>query len=208
MTIIQKFNECRSKGSLGQELLDFVQSALREKEKKITIYEAYQLMEISNRFMNFTRLGKAFPSADKVIESLNLALLAKLFNDEDLYLQFGIDTLEMYDMHKRNFIKFDSEEAWNKSVRTHYILEDINGFLSADLEHMEILSNKRKKTRKNTQKEFPYHWSYFPYNYFNYEDELIKVLKGEKDHYEVDKTISPEICDIMTAVEVRAIELE
>ena len=41
-----------------------------------------------------------------------------------------------------------------------------------------------------------------------YEDELIKVLKGEKDHYEVDKTISPEICDIMTAVEVRAIELE
>ena len=45
-------------------------------------------------------------------------------------------------------------------------------------------------------------------NECSHKDGLIKVLKGEKDHYEVDKTISPEICDIMTAVEVRAIELE
>ena len=205
---LQNINNGKSLDSLGTRLLWFIQATFPKKE--ISLYEAYQLAEISNRYRNFPKKGIVYrSSADDIIESMNLALLAKLFHDEDLYLQFCIDTLEKYDIHKRNFIKRNSEEAWNKSIPTHYILkEDINGFLSADLEHMEILSNKRKKTRKNTQKEFPYHWSYFPYNYFNYEDELIKVLKGEKDHYEVDKTISPEICDIMTAVEVRAIELE
>ncbi len=205
MTIIQKINECCSKDSLGMELLNFVQSALSQ--KNITIYEAYQLAEISNRLLNFTEKGKEYPSADKVIESLNLALLAKLFGDENLYERFCQDTLQNYDMHKQNFIKLNSEEAWNKSVHTHYILEDINGFLSADLKHMEILSVKRKETRKNSQKEFPYHWSYFPYDCFNYEDELIKVLKEKTDHYEVDKTISPEICDMMVAIELRADEV-
>ena len=200
-----KITAATSVESLGTYLLWFIQKALPANE--ITLYDAFQLAEISNRYRNFTKEGIAYrSSSDDIIESMNLALLAKLFNDEDLYLQFCTDTLEKYSIHKRNFIKRNSEEAWNKE--SHYILDDINGILSADLEYMEILSNKRKNTRKNSQKEFPYHWSYFPYDDFKYEDELIKVLKGEIDHYEVDKTISPEICDMMAAIELRAIELE
>ena len=202
---LQNINEGKSLDSLGTRLLWLIQETFPKNE--ISLYEAFQLAEISNRYRNFTKEGIAYRSScDDIIESMNLALLAKLFNDEDLYLQFCTDTLEKYDIHKRNFIKRNSEEAWNKE--SHYILDDINGILSADLEYMEILSNKRKNTRKNSQKEFPYHWSYFPYNDFKYEDELIKVLKGEIDHYEVDKTISPEICDMMVAIELRAIELE
>jgi len=39
-------------------------------------------------------------------------------------------------------------------------------------------------------------------------NEISMILQGEIDHYEVDKTISHEIIEMMTAIELRAIELE
>ncbi|MCH5349532.1 MAG: hypothetical protein J1E40_09430, partial [Oscillospiraceae bacterium] len=73
-----------------------------------------------------------------------------------------------------------------------------------DLKHMEKLSHVRSHASRNNPGVHDYHFEIFPYDYFKYEDELLKILRGETDHYEVNKNISPEICKMMIDIELRA----
>lgn len=185
-----------SKWGLGINLNSFIREAMTQ--KMITIYEAFQLYEISDRFCHSEI--KKYHSFDAVM-SMNMALMSKLFDENDLYEHYCNDARE-----RLNFW-FDSLKKLNNGKLPkgeHYILNDLEGFISGDLEHMEKLSY----IRKNAVPDDTCHFEYFPYDHLKYEDELIKILKGETERYEVDKTISPEICDMMTAVELRAIELE
>ena len=193
--LTNKINTSTSKKRLGAHLLWFIQKALPQND--ISIYEAFQLMEMSSRYRNSSR---STLTTSHIVESINLALLSKLFDEEAMYKQFCIDAKEKCNIwHK--YLKERNE--WFLPKDSHYILDDLDGFLSGDLEHMEQLSYKRAHTHRNSQKEFPYHWSVFPYDDFKYEDELIKILKGETDRYEIDKTISPEICQMMIDIELR-----
>ena len=187
------------KGGLGISLSKFIRSALPQ--HVITIYEAFQLMEISNRFWH----GDKFWSTPRnVVDSMNLALVAKLFRENAMYEQFYEDSIERLAV----WHKVAKKSNGGKTPKGgHYILDDLEGFLSCDLEHMEKLSYIRKHSRRNNPGMHDYHFESFPYDYLKYEDELLKILKGETDHYEVDKTISPEICDMMVAIELRADEL-
>lgn len=199
--INQKIIEENSKYGLGTVLLWFIQKALPN--KIITIYEAFQLMEISDRLQHSEKIQSYF-SYD-IIQSMNLAFLAKLFNEIPLYKSFYEDTISRRNIY---FAELKKENGGKLPKGSHYILDDWNGFLSGDIEHMEKLSYVRAYTHRNSRKDDPYHYSVFPYDDFAYEDELLKVLKGEVKYYEIDKFISPNICDMMTAVELRAIDLE
>lgn len=185
-----------TKGSLGTVLLWFIQNALPK--KAITIYEAFQLIEISNRYRN---CDKFWSTPSQVVEAMNLALLSKLFREESMYKQFCEDAKTRCEIWYK-ILKKGNRGKLPKDG--HYILDDLEGFLSGDLKHLEKLSSVRKNTRRNNSGDDAYHFEEFPYDYLKYEDELLKILKGEIDHYEVDKTISPEICDMMAAIELRA----
>ncbi|MDE7279602.1 MAG: hypothetical protein K2N26_07755 [Oscillospiraceae bacterium] len=187
-------------GGLGTVLLWFIQKALQENE--ITLYEAFQLMEISNRYRN---RDKFWADIYHVVESMNLALCAKLFNEDDMYKRFCSDANERLGIWFKVLKKSNDGELPKDG---HYITDDLEGFLGGDLKHMEKLSSVRKKASRSNLGYNAYHFECFPYDYLKYEDKLIKILNGETDHYEVDKTISPEVCDMMTAIELRAIELE
>lgn len=190
-----------SKWGLGIQLNSFIRETMAQ--KIITIYEAFQLYEISDRFCR-SEIKNRYHSFDAVM-SMNMALMAKLFNENDLYKQYCNDARERLNFWFDSLKKINNGKLPNGE---HYILNDLEGFLSGDLEHMKKLSNVRKCTSRSKMGVNSYHFEYFPYDYLKYEDELIKILNGEADHYEVDKTISPEICDMMTAIELRAIELE
>lgn len=201
MVEIEKIIKKHNMISLGGAVRDFVRNALQE--KVITIYEAFQLTEICDRFEH-SGIRKDYFS-DDVVLSMNMALMAKLFNENALYEQYCNDARE-----RLNFW-FDSLKKHNNGKLpegSHYLLYDLEGTLTGDLEHMEKLSSVRKYARRNNPGENLYHFEYFPYDYLKYEDELIKIIKGEVDHYSIDKTISPEICDMMIAVELRAIEFD
>lgn len=178
---------------LGAEINNFIIEAIEQ--NMITIYEAFQLMEICDRITaeKYKHIAGTLDS----VQSLNMALMAKLFNENALYEQFCCDARERLDIWLNDLKKL------NRKRLEDYILDDLEGFLSGDLEHMEKLSY----VRKHAEPDETHHFEYFPYDYLKYEDELIKILKGETERYEVDKTISPEICDMMTAVELRAMEL-
>lgn len=185
------------------ELHSFMNHALDE--NAITIYEAFELELMSDSYQLRAQsrpFRKRFTDSLDVVLSMNLALTASLFGEEKLYQQLCGDA------EKRLDVWFDSvrDENGNLPKGSHYILDDLSGFLSGDLEHMEKLSYVRKHTNKHSKNK--YHFERFPYDFLKYEDELIKILKGEADHYNIDKTISPEICDMMTAVELRALELD
>ena len=199
--ITQKMTEENSKYGLGTVLLWFIQKALPN--KVITIYEAFQLMEISDRLQHSGKIQSYF-SFD-IIQSMNMALLAELFNEKALYKSFFEDTISRKNSYYAE-LKKDNDGKMPKG--SHYILDDLGGFLSGDIEHMEKLSYVREHTHRNSRKDDPYHYSVFPYDNFAYEDELLKVLRGEIKYYEIDKSISHEVCDMMTAIELRAIELK
>ncbi|MDE7294044.1 MAG: hypothetical protein K2N72_06440 [Oscillospiraceae bacterium] len=197
----QKITSKDNAGSMGTLLLWFVDEAL--KQNAITIYEAFELMEMYDRFEH-SGIRKFYFSEDVVL-SMNMALMAKLFNENALYEQYCSDARERLDFWFGSLKKNNNGKLPKGS---HYILDDLEGFLTGNSEHMKKLSSVRKHARRNNPGENVYHFESFPYDYLKYEDELIKILNGEADRYEVDKTISPEICDMMTAVELRAIELE
>lgn len=200
-SITEKIILENSKWSLGIKLNSFIREAMAK--KMITNYEAFQLYEISDRFCH-SEIKHRYHSFDAVM-SMNMALMAKLFNEIDLYKQYCYDAKERLDFWLGSLRKCNNKKL---PKGEHYILNDLEGFLSGDLEHMKKLSNVRKYTSRSNLGVNSYHFEYFPYDYLKYEDELIKVLNGEIDNYEVDKTISHEICDMMTAIELRAIELE
>ncbi len=190
-----------SNWGLGIKLNSFIRDAMAK--KMITIYEAFQLYEISDKFCR-NEIKNRYHSFDAII-SMNMALVAQLFNENALYEEYCNDARERLNFWFDSLKKINNEKL---PKGEHYILNDLEGFLSGDLEHMKILSSVRKCTSRSNLGVNSYHFEYFPYDYLKYEDELIKVLNGEIDHYDVDKTISPEVCDMMTAVELRAIELE
>ena len=190
-----------SRWGVGIALAGFVEKALFE--KAITIYEAFQLMEISGR-LEHSGINMDYFS-DDIVKSMNMALLAKLFSEEALYEYYCEETLKRRDVFHKELRKCNNGKL---PKGKYYIVDYLEGILRAELEYMEMLSDKRAHTHRNSRKEYPYHWTCFPCDFFKYEDELIKVLKGEIDHYEIDKTISPEIIEMMTAIELRAIELE
>ena len=190
-----------SRGSVGTTLLWFIQKALPE--KAITIYEAFQLMEITDRYMHDD--DKFWSTPSRVVNSMNLALLSKLFNEDNMYDRFCEDARKRRDIWYKVIKKSNGGKM--PEVK-HYILNDLDGYLNCDLEHIEKLCYVREHTHRNSRKDDPYQWTVFPYDYFKYEHELLKLLKGEIDHYAVEKTISPEICDMMVAVEVRVYEIE
>lgn len=201
---IEKITSENSLGIMSTVLKRFVDRALNE--KAITIYEAFELMLISDSYwltVNTSPGQKPWADSIDVVLSMNLALTAKLFDEEELYRQLCRDAEERLDLW------FDSirDENGNLPKDDYYVLDDLSGFLSGDLEHMEKLSYVRKHSSRRGH-SCKYHFHHFPYDFLSYEDELIKILKGEADHYNIDKTISPEICDMMTAVELRALELD
>lgn len=216
MNIYDEIEKITSKESLvgvETELKSFVDHALDE--NAITIYEAFQLMLMSDSYwlriesrpvMNrepWVLNKKPWTDSLRVYLSMNLALMAKLFDEDELYQQLCRDA------EKRLSIWCDMirDKNGNVPLDNDYVLSDLSGLLSGDLEHMEKLSYVRKHKHRS-RSHSKYHFHRFPYDFLKYEDELIKILKGEVDHYSIDKTISPEICDMMTAVELRALEFD
>ncbi len=199
-----KILEAKSIGILGTYLLWFVQKALPE--KKITIYEAFQLMEMSIRYRDYISQRDNWSNCSDIVEFMNMALMARLFEEQELYKHFCTESLNKREIWYEG-LKKDNGGKLPKMDKC-YFLVDLEKILSADLESMEMLSQKRFAPKRTKDRLLIYHWTEFPYDHFVYEDELIKVLKGEIDHYDVDKTISPEICDMMIAIELRALDLE
>lgn len=199
-----KILEAKSIGILGTYLLWFVQKALPE--KKITIYEAFQLMEISTRYTDRPPDRDTWSNGADIVQYMNMALMARLFDEQGLYKQYCSESLKKREIWYKRLKK--SHGGKLPKLDKYYYLVDLEKILSADLASMEMLSQKRFAPKRKKDKLFIYHWTEFPYDYFVYEDELIKVLKGEIDHYDVDKTISSEICDMMVAIELRALDLE
>ena len=199
--LIEKIKTEKSTFGVGSEISFWVRKAFPE--KRITLYEAFQLMEMSDR------LEYANPKCDyfgfDAVKSLNMALLAKLFNEDELYESFCEDAEKRRDyfynmLKKGNGGKMpDGEE--------NYILADLKGFLKGDKEHLEKLSAVRKKRHLNNDDDNYYHYEFFPKDELIYEDELLKIINREIDHYDIDKTISPEICDVMVAAELHADEV-
>lgn len=199
ITETRKIKNNTSKNSMGTMLLWFVRDALHE--KTITLYEAFQLMEISDRMC----MDKFWTDSSSVVQSMNLALLAKLFNENKLYEAFCRDAREKLDL-------------WNKMLKKssggllpdgyHYILNDLDGCLSGDLKHMEKLRDIRKNAPRDDPGEDIYHFEYFPFDEFAFEDIYISLAKGELDRFDIDKTISYDVCFMMSEIEVRAVWLE
>lgn len=207
MNILDETNkiiEANGIGTLGVYLLWFVQKALPKKE--ITIYEAFQLMEMSIRYRDYISQRDNWSNCSDIVEFMNMALMARLFEEQELYKHFCTESLNKREIWYEG-LKKDNGGKLPKMDKC-YFLVDLEKILSADLESMEMLSQKRFAPKRTKDRLLIYHWTEFPYDYFVYEDELIKVLKGEIDHYDVDKTISPEICDMMVAIELRALDLE
>ena len=207
MNILDETNkiiEANCIGTLGVYLLWFVQKALPKKE--ITIYEAFQLMEMSIRYRDYISQRDNWSNCSDIVEFMNMALMARLFEEQELYKHFCTESLNKREIWYEG-LKKDNGGKLPKMDKC-YFLVDLEKILSADLESMEMLSQKRFAPKRTKDRLLIYHWTEFPYDYFVYEDELIKVLKGEIDHYDVDKTISPEICDMMVAIELRALDLE
>ncbi len=197
----QKIISEKSKFGLGIELNSFIREAMAQ--KMITIYEAFQLMEMCDRFEH-SGIRKSYFSED-VVFSMNMALMAKLFNENALYEQYCNDARERLDYWFGSLKKLNNGKLPKDK---HYILDDLEGFLTADPEHIKKLRSVRMHARRGNPGANAYHFESFPYDYLKYENELMRILNGETDCYEVDKTISDEVCDLMTAVELRAIELE
>lgn len=186
-----------SRLNLGNAIFWFVRNSLND--RLISLYEAYILMEYSERLNWCDASGSAINITDAdVIEEMNMALLAKLFNDQQLHDFYFNRALEMF---------ADCKKRYAEHFSKHFIFSHFQEFLSGQCERMKELKDVRANTRRNNYKQFPHHYDVFPYDYFCYEEELIKILKGEIDHYDVDKTISPEVCDMMVAIELRADEL-
>lgn len=133
---IEKITSENTLWSMGVELLWFVKRAL--KENTITIYEAFLLMEISDRFEHGGI--KKYYTFDNAVLSMNLALTAKLFNENDLYEQFCRDARERMDSWF-NYVKKSNDGVLPKNCRR--IIDDVNGRLSVDLEHLKELSSVR-----------------------------------------------------------------
>ncbi len=193
MNILDETNkiiEANGIGTLGVYLLWFVQKALPKKE--ITIYEAFQLMEMSIRYRDYISQRDNWSNCSDIVEFMNMALMARLFEEQELYKHFCTESLNKREIWYEG-LKKDNGGKLPKMDKC-YFLVDLEKILSADLESMEMLSQKRFAPKRTKDRLLIYHWTEFPYDYFVYEDELIKVLKGEIDHYDVDKTISPEIC--------------
>ena len=206
MNILSETNkiiEANGIGTLGVYLLWFVQKALPKKE--ITIYEAFQLMEMSIRYRDYISQRDNWSNCSDIVEFMNMALMARLFEEQELYKHFCTESLNKREIWYEG-LKKDNGGKLPKMDKC-YFLVDLEKILSADLESMEMLSQKRFAPKRTKDRLLIYHWTEFPYDYFVYEDELIKVLKGEIDHYDVDKTISPEICDMMVAIELRALDV-
>lgn len=184
---------------MGTMLLWFVREALHK--KTITLYEAFQLMEISDRMC----MDKFWTDSSSVVQSMNLALLAKLFNENELYEAFCRDAREKLGL-------------WNKILKKsnggvlpddyHYILSDLDGCLSGDLEHMEKLRDIRKNAPRDNPGEEIYHFEYFPFDEFVFEDIYISLANGELERFDINKTISYDVCFMMSEIEVRAVWLE
>lgn len=206
MNILEETNkilEANGIGTLGVNLLWFVQKALPE--KAITIYEAFQLMEISTRYTDCPPDRDTWSNGADIVQYMNMALMARLFEEQGLYKQYCSESLKKREIWYKGLKK--SHGGKLPKLDKYYYLVDLEKILSADLASMEMLSQKRFAPKRKKDRLFIYHWTEFPYDYFVYEDELIKVLKGELDHYDVDKTISPEICDMMVAIELRALDV-
>ncbi len=206
MNILDETNkiiEANGIGTLGVNLLWFVQKELPE--KKITIYEAFQLMEMSIRYRDYISQRDNWSGGYDIVEFMNMALMARLFEEQELYTHFCTESLKKREIWYKRLKK--SHGGKLPKLDKYYYLVDLEKILSADLASMEMLSQKRFAPKRTKDRLLIYHWTEFPYDYFVYEDELIKVLKGEIDHYDVDKTISPEICDMMVAIELRALDV-
>lgn len=206
MNILEETNkilEANGIDALGTYLLWFVQKALPKKE--ITIYEAFQLMEMSIRYRDYISQRNNWSCGFDIVEFMNMALMARLFEEQELYKHFCAESLNKREIWYDGLKKDNGGKL--PKLDKYYYLVDLEKILSADLESMEMLSQKRFAPKRKKDRLFIYHWTLFPYDYFVYEDELIKVLKGEIDHYDVDKTISPEICDMMVAIELRALDV-
>ena len=186
-----------SRLKLGNAVFWFVRNNLND--RSISLYESYILMEYSERLNWCNASGSVINITDAdVIEEMNMALLSKLFNDQQLHDFYFDRASEMFECCKKRY-----KEQFSK----HFIFSNFQEFLSGKYKCMQELKDVRANTRRNNYKQFPHHYDVFPYDYFCYEDELINIFKGEKDHYEIDKTISPEICDMMVEIELRADEL-
>lgn len=199
ITETRKIKNNPNKSSMGTYLQWFVREALPE--KTITLYEAFQLMEISDRMSR----DKFWVDSSDVVQSMNLALLAKLFNEIEMYETFCRDAREKLAL-------------WNKILKKsnggllpdgyHYILSDLDGYLSGDTEHMKRLSEIRKSAPRDNPGEELYHFEYFPFDEFVFEDIYISLANGELDRFDIDKTISCDVCFMMSEIEVRAVWLE
>ena len=172
----------------------------------ITIYEAFQLNEICDRLC-FWRNGSDYDFWEAV-GSLNMALMAKLFEEEDMYRAFCADAEYRYDSWVRQLLKLNNGKL-PKPKKSNELFDDFRGFLKGEKEHLELLSYKRSHIKGAAKQNAEgWHFCVFPFDLFKYEDELLKVVTGKIEHYPVDKTISPIVCDIMTAAEIRDYEVK
>ena len=195
----KNLSTANSKSKISTQLKTYIKE-IGLVERTISLYESFQLMEIVYRL--WCPSGKS-TSPETIVPNMNMALVALLFNENAMYSTFANECRYTLDWYLR------TSKSKDEKLRRmdHYILSDLEGFLSADVIHLEKLMDVRLNISRRRY-NIHYHWGWYPYDFLPYEELLLKIRNGVIDHYEIDKTISPEVQDLMVAIELKAIELE
>ena len=165
----------------------------------LSIYEAFQLQ---NQYMSLFEHRSIYTPDLDCVKSMNMALMARLFDEKALYDAYCADALSARD----RLLRMTGSDKTGS-----FIMDDIGGFLGADREHMELLSKKRHLSNRgmlDDEEDETYHFHFFPYKSFAFEDEFLKVYRGSAEGYIPDKTVSGAVCDIMAAAELRKEETD
>ena len=157
-----------------------------------TLYEAFQLA-----VCYYSHKRRIYESLPDLLTGMDMALISKLFGEEGLYKAFSADCIRIRNnmlAHYREYCQKQGKPDTGKL--DDFLLDDIEGFLSADREHMELLSSRNHRIRGEGGTE---KFSFFR---FPYEDEFLKIYNGEIERYPIDKNMSDIVCDIIATVEI------
>jgi hypothetical protein len=155
----------------------------------INLYEAYLLNFEEIKFRRNSYIALGWNGRVKIsicLAILNQRLLAKIFNDEDVYgllWEWGIEAMKL-----------------NSEKRPHYIMDRYNVFL--DLRDSSELLKELLKIRMNYQSlndnEGPFHIEVFPYNFYSPEKILL-----ENEYNVYDKTIDKKIENLIIELNLK-----
>ena len=175
----------------------------------LTMYEAFQLYEIHLRLNRW--VDRSIPGSN-IIPYINMALMSKLFEEDGMYEAFcesarNNEKAALIDDAKHARAQRGTIQEYTLKYDMNHYLYNIEPALRGDRAMLELFAEKRSKIRGAArQNAFNYHITAFPWE-FNFERELLNIMDGAENKWAKQKDISPEVCDLMVAAEVRYDEL-